>query len=232
MQTRVLPLHLADFTFPDASPYAGETGIVVGHAISHERGVLIVDTGIGSGNADVDAWFAPRSSRIEDLLAEHGIAPREVVGLVNSHLHFDHCGQNVSFPGVPIYVQRREWEVAHSEDYTVLEWVDFAGATYVQVDRERQVLPGVRVLATPGHTPGHQSVVVDADGGISIIAGQAVYGSGEWDGVPSAREGLSSAWNADEYVLSAQRLRELSPMRVYFGHDADPWETGAQGTKD
>lgn len=227
MPARVIPLHLADFVFPDPSPYAGQQGVVMGYAVRHDRGVVIVDTGIGFGNSDIEAWYRPRSWQILEVLADHTIMPRDVVAVVNSHLHFDHSGQNVSFPGVPIYVQTREWDVAHNEDYTVLDWVDFRGGNYEQVDGEHEILPGLRLIATPGHTPGHQSVIVEGDAGICVIAGQAVYSRGEWDGLPGAREGHSSAWNPDEYKRSAQRLSSLNPRRVYFGHDLHPWDSPA-----
>ena len=78
-----------------------------------------------------------------------------VAVVVNTHLHFDHCGGNRLFPGVPIHVQRRELADARTEeDYTVREWVDFDGATYVEHDGEAEILPGVRLVPAPGHTRG------------------------------------------------------------------------------
>ena len=93
-----------------------------------------------------------------------------VAVVVNTHLHFDHCGGNRLFPGVPIHVQRRELEDARTKDgYTVREWVDFPGATYVEHDGEVEVLQGVRLVPTPGHTAGHQAVVVATDEGTVVL---------------------------------------------------------------
>jgi N-acyl homoserine lactone hydrolase len=94
-----------------------------------------------------------------------------VAVVVNTHLHCDHCGGNRLFPDIPIHVQRRELADARTEDdYTVREWVDFPGATYVEHDSEAEILPGIRLLPAPGHTAGHQIVVVETDEGRSSSA--------------------------------------------------------------
>jgi hypothetical protein len=81
--------------------------------------------------------------------------PRDVASVINTHLHFDHCGGNRLFPGVPIHVQARELADARSlDDYTIREWVDFDGATYVEHEGEVELLPGIRLLPAPGHTDG------------------------------------------------------------------------------
>ena len=58
-----------------------------------------------------------------------------------------------------------------ADDYTAREWVDFPGATYVEHDGEAEILPGVRVLPAPGHTAGHQIVVVETDEGPVVLGG-------------------------------------------------------------
>ena len=115
--------------------------------------------------------------------ADAGDIPRDVVWVINTHLHFDHCGGNRLFPGVPIHVQRLELQGPHDPH----EWVDFPGATYVEHDGEAEVLPGIRLLPTPGHTRGHQSVLVDTPDGLVVIGGDVAYtfhelGSGATEG--------------------------------------------------
>jgi len=92
---------------------------------------------------------------------------------------------------------------------------------------DHDLFGGIRVLATPGHTPGHQSLVVDVVDGRTIIAGQAVYTAGEWAGDPDAREGRSRAPDKAAYDRSIERLRRLDPARVYFGHDRRSWTASA-----
>ncbi|MDE3026626.1 MAG: MBL fold metallo-hydrolase, partial [Acidobacteriota bacterium] len=113
---------------------------------------------------------------------------RRVAVVVNTHLHFDHCGGNRRFAGVPIHVQRRELADARADpDYTIPDWVDFDGAAYVEHDGEAEVLPGIRLLPTPGHTAGHQSVLVEAAEGPVLLGGDVAYsfrelGRGETEG--------------------------------------------------
>src|SRR4029450_8371002 len=106
--------------------------------------------------------------------------PRDVAFVINTHLHWAHCGGNRLFPGLPIHVHARELADARSLDnYTIREWVDFDGATYVEHEGEAEVLPGIRLLPTPGHTDGHQSVLVATPDGLVVIGGDVGVWFGE-----------------------------------------------------
>jgi len=136
--------------------------------IDHPAGRILVDTGMIDSTPELDAEFGPT------LHAER--IPRDVVAVVNTHLHFDHCGGNRLFAGVPIHVQVRELADARTEDdYTIPAWVDFDGATYVEHEGEAEVVPGVRLLPTPGHTRGHQAVLVDTPDGLVVLGGDVAY---------------------------------------------------------
>ena len=218
---RIESLHVGDFIHPAESPLAGRTGIVMAYAVVHPDGVLLFDTGIGFGDPDVEEAYRPFVRDLPDLLRDRGIDPSDVVALANSHLHFDHCGQNAAFPGRPIHVQAAEYAASKAPDYTIPAWVDFPGARYVQHAGEVAVLPGVRLVPTPGHTPGHQSLLLDdAEGGRAAIVGQAVYSRAEWEG-SEARviSGVGSAWDPDAYRTSVERLRAFAPDTILFGHD-------------
>ena len=223
-QPLIVALPMGEFTFRPDDPYPGQTGVVVAYAVRHPGGVFLFDTGFGFGNAELDAYYQVRARRLGDVLADAGVDPAEVTAVANCHLHADHSGQNAAFPGVPIYVQPAEWAIAHGpEEYTVLEWIDFPGARYEQVAGDHEPAPGIRIFATPGHSPGHQSLLVETPGGPILLAGQAVYSLGEWQGVPDAREGLSRAADTEAYRRSVERLRALRPKRVLFGHDRRGW---------
>ena len=223
----IVSLEMAEFTFADDEPLAGQVGVVMAYLVRHANGTLLFDTGFGFGNAAVEASYRPRARDVASALADAGVALADIGAVVNCHLHVDHAGQNAAFPDVPIYVQPAEWEVAHTTEHTILEWIDFPGARYIQVEGDHELFAGIRVIATPGHTPGHQSLVVDAADGRTIIAGQAVYTAGEWAGDPSAREGRSSAPDTAAYDRSIQRLRALGPGCVLFGHDRGQWRRSA-----
>jgi N-acyl homoserine lactone hydrolase len=120
------------------------------------------------------------------------------------HLHvIEHRGGNRLFAGVPIYVQRAEREAAREPDYTIPEWVDFPGARYVELDGEAEVAAGVRVLPTPGHTPGHQSVLVETDDGLVVVAGDVAY---RWE----------------DFDAAGGALLALEPRRIWLAHETEP----------
>ena len=96
-----------------------------------------------------------------------------------------------------------------ADDYTAREWVDFPGATYVEHDGEAEIVPGVRVLPTPGHTPGHQSVLVDTDDGLVICAGDVGY-----------------TWPQFDESESGRLLLSLGPRRIWLAHEAAPRDLG------
>jgi glyoxylase-like metal-dependent hydrolase (beta-lactamase superfamily II) len=209
----VLPLHLADITFPEWHPLRGQTGHVLAFALRHPTGLILFETGIGSDSQLIDDLYDIDRRELDAELDAHGHCLDDVRLIVNSHLHFDHCGNNHRFPGVPIYVQAPEW-------------IDFDAAEYVVVDGDSRVARGVRVLSTPGHSPGHQSVVFETADGAVALAGQAIYSKREYEHLQSAGTVSSEdpPPDPDRYLASARRLMELRPRRVHFSHDLAVWE--------
>ena len=97
------------------------------------------------------------------------------------------------------------------------EWFDFPGTDLRVVDGEAEVLPGLRLVPTPGHTPGHQSLLVEGGGKRALIAAQAAYTLDEWADGPDlvqACEGMAQA-----YRESFERLRALKPDELYLSHE-------------
>ena len=97
--------------------------------------------------------------------------------VVNSHLHFDHCGNNELFPHAEIFVQERELVVARTTVHTVRKWFDYEGARIIPVSGDMEICPGIKLLSSPGHTPGHQSVLIETTNGRVLVAAQAAYTS-------------------------------------------------------
>ncbi len=227
IEVRVIPFLVSELRLPDAERelLGVEWWPSYGHAVEHPGGIFLFDNGAGFGNAEIDATFSPRVRPVEDALGEAGISLADVTGAANCHLHFDHCGQNARLRGIPIFVQRAEWAMVREPDYTVPEWIDVPGLTYELLDGEAEVASGIRLVPTPGHTAGHQSLVVTDPDGVIVLAGQAVQSREEWQGAegPDA-SGRSSAPDPDAYARSVDRLRALDPARVHFAHHPSIWQ--------
>lgn len=194
-----------------------------GFIIHDPAGPVLVDSGVGVGSDTIDDVYQPVQYPFEEAVRRVGVERREVRLVINSHLHFDHCGNNTRFAGVPIVVQRAEYESASQPGYGVAEWVDFPGVVWEVVDGEVEILDGVTVFPTPGHTLGHQSVLVTAGGTRELIAAQAVYDRDELEAEASV-EPLSAA-DAEATATSARRIKAANPDRVFFSHDARTWPT-------
>jgi glyoxylase-like metal-dependent hydrolase (beta-lactamase superfamily II) len=150
------------------------------------------------------------------------VRSEDIQVVVNCHLHFDHCGGNYLFPQARIFVQSAELEDARKPGYTVAEWVDFEGAQYEVVEGEHSIWKDTHVLPTPGHTRGHQSLVLETSDGPVILAGQAAESaSGFEQGTGGWQEGLEEAGAA-----SLAKITEWAPDRVLFAHDDAEWGPG------
>ncbi len=195
----VTPVHVADLMAE------GELMPVYVHVIDHPDARILVDTGLTelhSAVADLD----PRL----DALDKQDFDLTGIDIVVNTHLHFDHCGGNHLFAGKPIYVQRRELDDARTEDdYTIREWVDAPGVQYVPVDGEHELLPGVRLVPAPGHTRGSQVIVVETGAGRpAVIAGDVAVWFGELD---------------EPRTEGQLKIRALDPELVWLAHSQEPW---------
>jgi N-acyl homoserine lactone hydrolase len=173
------------------------------HVIDHPDARVLVDTGMTELHpavADLDPRLRPLSTQDFDL------AGIDIV--VNTHLHFDHCGGNHLFAGRPIYVQRKELEDARTDGYTIREWVEAPGVRYEPVDGELELLPGLRLLPAPGHTPGMQVVVVETEGRPVVVGGDVAVWFGELD---------------EPRTEGQLRVLALEPELVWLAHEHEPW---------
>jgi N-acyl homoserine lactone hydrolase len=201
MGITVTPILVADLHIE------GERMPVYVHVIDHADARILVDTGMTELHplmADMDPRLYPLTSHDIDL------AGIDIV--VNTHLHGDHCGGNHLFAGRPIYVQRRELEDAHRKDDYLREWVDAPGVTYVPVDGEHTLLPGIRLVPAPGHTDGLQIVVIETGARPIIVGGDVAVWFGEME------EG-----DTPGQVL----VRAMDPEMVWLAHVREPWRARA-----
>jgi len=197
------------------------------------EGNVVFDTGLHPVHVDrPDATFGPQSGlkvvmekedAIVSRLAALGVKPDDVAIVVNSHLHFDHAGNNGAFPRATFVVQAEHLAFAKGKpNFPGVYW-DIAELRYLPVTGRTRVATGVEVVPTPGHAPGHQSLVVDlAESGRVVLTGDAAF----------TRENVvrrqTTAMDEDEARESLVLIRTLANgdlTRVFTSHDADSWAT-------
>lgn len=218
----IFPLLLGRVVLPANHPRASEGSCqILAHVIDHPDGVILVDTGCGTGNDIIDELYQPEVVDIVDALAKASIDERSVTAIVNTHLHFDHCGQNHRLPDVPVWATAEELSTVSSvEHYTVDQWAHIPDARLRLASDGEEIASGVRLLATPGHTPGHQSVVVTGfDERPDVIVGQACYSCTDFaDHTIDDGDLHDDTWHG-QAAASLLRLRSLRPSSAYFSHD-------------
>jgi glyoxylase-like metal-dependent hydrolase (beta-lactamase superfamily II) len=156
--------------------------------IEHPSGLILVDTGAGNKeNAKFKDIYglenegADGRTSLEDGLRELGVATSDVAIVINTHLHFDHAGGNtfvdesgavqVTFPRARYVVKKGEYEfAAHPNERTAASYFEqnfmpvVRASQFEFVVREKEIVKGIRVVPTPGHTPFHQSVLITSGG--------------------------------------------------------------------
>ncbi|MDF5757528.1 MBL fold metallo-hydrolase [Spongiactinospora sp. TRM90649] len=185
---------------------------------------ILVDAGIGGTGSPASSW-APVPGRLPDELAAAGVRPEDVDVVVLTHLHSDHVSGATAdgrpvFPNARHLVQRAEVAAVEKEGGPVrTEVLDPLRDLLHVVDGDAEVVPGVRVVATPGHTPGHQIVRV----GELAMTGDLLHHP-----VQLADPGVGYVYDDDEPAATAVRKAILDALRVEGGviataHFPDPF---------
>ncbi|MFF9185435.1 N-acyl homoserine lactonase family protein [Streptomyces misionensis] len=199
---------------------------VLAYLVRHDNGLILFDTGIGDADPETEAHYRPQRRALQDALSASGVALDDISMVVNCHLHFDHCGGNPLLGGKPILVQDVELATARRGNYTFDELIDFPGATYEEVVGETEVWPGIWIIPTPGHTQGHQSLVLRQGDGTVVLAGQAHDFASHFASDQLARHatlhGVEQPLPPYQHWLD--RLADFDPRRVLFAHDCSVWE--------
>ena len=118
---------------------------------------------------------------LDRLLESIGFSTNDVDYVINTHLHYDHCGNNDMFPKATFLVN--ETELAHALSPGWWESIAYVRAVfdlpklkYETVNGDFEIIPGVKIIPSPGHTEGHQSVLVELENsGTLVLAGDAIY---------------------------------------------------------
>jgi len=185
---------------------------------------VLVDTGIGELPESHRKFFPVKRKADETLrtqLMMHGLKPDDIDVVINTHLHFDHCGNNRLFRKARFVVQRDELKYAYEPERFqqaayLREFFDVEGLNYETVHGRCRVCEGVTVISTPGHSVGHQSVVVEGDDGKNYIyCGDAapIRENLERRNIPGILH------NAHKALESIDRLRRIKNAVYIYHHD-------------
>lgn len=187
---------------------------------------ILVDTGI-----DECEWIIEKLSPCERTPEENIISsikkhldwsPEDVDIIINTHLHHDHCGENRSFPNARFYVQEQEFLAAmnpaeHQKKLYKKDLYDQNAVNYfdwVFLKGDDEILPGIKVIQTPGHSVGQQSVLVNTEEGILCITGDVA------NLVENVNE-LTPVTFAVSIVDELESLKKIRSIADYMipGHD-------------
>jgi N-acyl homoserine lactone hydrolase len=201
------------------------------------EGNILFDTGIhpvhvsnphatfGKPPPDREAVAMRVVMRAEDAivsrLAAVGVKPDDIAIVVNSHLHFDHAGNNGAFPNATFVVQAEHLAFAKGKPSFPGVYWDIAELRYQPVSGRARVARGVEIVPTPGHAPGHQSLVVDlAETGRVVLTGDAAFTREniERGEIPAMDQAA-----ATESVGLIRALADGDLARVFTSHDALAW---------
>jgi N-acyl homoserine lactone hydrolase len=134
-----------------ATPGGTEGMPVHGFVVTYPGGAALVDTGVG-GPPDLIRDWEVVNVTAANALAGLGLVPGDIDLVINTHLHFDHCGQNAVFKHAAFYVQRAELDRCRRESPVLYDWFGFQNASFELLDGDAEVRPGLSVISTPGHT--------------------------------------------------------------------------------
>jgi len=213
------------------------------YLVVHPKGRVLFDSGlhaatlndpeahIGKMLASYHTFHFEAGEEIGARLATFGMDPGKIDIVINSHLHFDHCGGNAQLPNANILVQRREVEhakvVQSTNGYLQFDWD--TGQPLRTVDGEHDVFGDGSVVCLPtyGHTPGHQSLRVRTEeGGEFILCGDACYLKDSLDNMHLP--GVVADKDAALSVFRRFREMQARGATIMYGHDPDFWKTVSQ----
>ncbi len=232
---RKLPLFYADAAWNEEMELFYYLWLIKG-----EGKAVVVDTGVGSTlmkKREVPNYVDP-----VDLLAEMGVNGSNLTTVILTHFHFDHLGGMETFPQAfpkaKFYMQKKEFdfwtkhplakkpsffEYARNELATIKAVVDLKKTgRLVLVNGDRQIIPGIEVLLSPGHTIGLQTVAVNTEKGTAIIASDSLSLKRSFTGDKPPLSFNTMDLIACFETYNKLRAKATSEALVFAGHEVSP----------
>ena len=195
------------------------------YLIHHQQGWLLWDTGVPDAVADMADGLVPsdpkavkwkRPKKLVAQLAELGVKPGDLKYLAVSHTHPDHIGNVEAFPQTMLLVQKAEYEWPAPLG---LRFKAEHPVTKLEGDRDVFGDGSVTIIATPGHTPGHQSLLVKLPKtGALVLSGDAVHFRENWD--KRVTPGMNV--DANQTQASMQKIADILARekgQLWINHD-------------
>jgi N-acyl homoserine lactone hydrolase len=220
---------------PNAGPGVRQDMSVRSYLVVHPQGTLLWDTGIADAIAELAdgqriidpiVFKVPRTLRSQ--LAEIGVSAADVQYLGLSHLHIDHVGNIDLFPHATVLMQQAEHDAAYGPDAEELTLIP---ETYAALNRDRiQTVIGdhdvfgdgtVVITSLPGHTPGHQGLLVDLrDSGPILLATDITYSAQDYADA-AVRESNVDLEQSRQSIETAKRIERERGATVWLHHDLE-----------
>jgi len=190
---------------------------------------ILVDTGPSDPDG-MGAYHRPYTRESSEhpvaALRSIGLKPEDIEVVINTHLHWDHCSNNYLFKDAEFYVQKEELRYAIAPLPAHLDVYDslFTGRcptfmevhNYKVIEGDSEIVPGVSVIVTPGHSPGCQTVLVETGKGVYAIAGDTVPMYKNIESGKQIPHGVHV--NLEDCYRSFERLKETGAT-ILPGHD-------------
>lgn len=187
-----------------------------------EEDRILIDTGVGELPEKHRKFHTVKRMSDQELKAQlqkHGLKLEDIDIVINTHLHFDHCANNGSFPNAKFYVQEDELRYAYAPDRFqkaayIREFFDVP-MEYVPLHGQYRVTDDMIIIRTPGHSIGHQSVIIRKDERNYVYCGDAA----------PLRENLKRRnipgvlYRADQALKSIDKLRSIKNAVYIYSHD-------------
>jgi len=199
---------------------------------------ILIETGIGNKLSEKMAQLYGQPAQLLDNLSATGISPGDIDIVINTHLHFDHCGWNTvlragklvaTFPKATYYVQEGEWQHAHENQRDAVSYMTHNYDPLVETGQmqllrgDQEIVPGISAKVFPGHTRDMQAIIIESGGQTACYISDLIPTSAHVD--------LNWVMSFDLYPLETIESRKRYYSRAIpekwltmFTHDpATPW---------